>query len=202
MHTPTLTGLAERKNLLTPEVGLQTHVDDIVALFETEDLSEVHLVGWSYGGVVITGALARVHARVRAATFLDAFVLEDGESVSDRLSERMRRGVIAMEQKGLPLAPPDPAEAWGVRDEELLAYARPLMSEQPIRTLTEPVRALPDWPEHITYTYVRCRGSQSENFDAFLKTASLDSRFETIVVDEGHAIPLTHPKRVVELLDP
>lgn len=114
VHTPTLTGLAERKNLLTPEVGLQTHVDDIVALFETEDLSDVHLVGWSYGGVVITGVLARVHARVRAATFLDAFVLEDGESVSDRLSERLRRGVIAMEQQGLSLAPPDPAEAWGV----------------------------------------------------------------------------------------
>ena len=43
VHTPTLTGLGDRSLLLTPEVGLETHITDVVALLECEDLHQVIL---------------------------------------------------------------------------------------------------------------------------------------------------------------
>ena len=57
---PSLTGMGDRHHLINKNVGLETHIDDIARLIEWEDLDEVVLVGHSYGGMVITGAAARI----------------------------------------------------------------------------------------------------------------------------------------------
>ncbi len=43
VYTPTLTGLGERRHLLTQDVGLDTHVRDILNVLEFEDLRDVVL---------------------------------------------------------------------------------------------------------------------------------------------------------------
>jgi hypothetical protein len=53
VFAPSLTGLAERANLLTPDVGLSTHIQDIVQVIEINHLEEVILVGHSMGSMVI-----------------------------------------------------------------------------------------------------------------------------------------------------
>src|SRR5688572_726041 len=60
VFTPTLTGLGERVHLASPDVNLDTHIEDIVNLLVYEDLEDAVLVGWSYGGMVVTGVLDRV----------------------------------------------------------------------------------------------------------------------------------------------
>ncbi|HEY2280973.1 MAG TPA: alpha/beta fold hydrolase [Streptosporangiaceae bacterium] len=65
VFTPSLTGYGERAHLLGPDVGLDTHVDDIVRLITEEDLQEVILVGHSYAGLVISGAANRVRTGSR-----------------------------------------------------------------------------------------------------------------------------------------
>ena len=55
VFSPTLTGLADRAHLLTPEVNLMTHVQDVVGIIQSEELEDVVLCGHSYGGMVITG---------------------------------------------------------------------------------------------------------------------------------------------------
>jgi pimeloyl-ACP methyl ester carboxylesterase len=50
VFTPTLTGLGERAHLLTPEIDLDTHIQDIVGVLKYEDLHDVILVGHSYAG--------------------------------------------------------------------------------------------------------------------------------------------------------
>src|SRR6202790_1992432 len=54
VYAPTLTGLAERASELSPDVGLETHIQDVVGLLEEKNLHGVILVGHSYGGKVIT----------------------------------------------------------------------------------------------------------------------------------------------------
>lgn len=53
IFTPTLTGLGERVHLATPDVGLETHIEDILMVLRFEDLSDVILVGYSYSGMVV-----------------------------------------------------------------------------------------------------------------------------------------------------
>ena len=64
VFTPTLTGLGERVHLASPGVNLDTHIQDIVNLLVYEDLEDAVLVGWSYGGMVVTGVLDRVPDRL------------------------------------------------------------------------------------------------------------------------------------------
>src|SRR5207244_4343977 len=60
VYAPTLTGLGERVHLASPQVDLDTHIEDVVNVLEFEDLSGVVLVGWSYGGMVVAGVADRV----------------------------------------------------------------------------------------------------------------------------------------------
>jgi predicted alpha/beta hydrolase len=53
--TPSLTGIGERAHLATPETDLSTHILDVLNALRYEALSDVVLVGHSYGGMVVTG---------------------------------------------------------------------------------------------------------------------------------------------------
>ena len=83
VYAPTLTGLAERASELSPDIGLDTHIQDIVGLLEEKDLQGVILVGHSYGGMVITGVVDAVPERIAHLVYLDTFVPRDGESMVD-----------------------------------------------------------------------------------------------------------------------
>ena len=64
VFTPSLTGIGERAHLTSPQVSLSTHVADVTNVILYEDLVDVVLVGFSYGGVVVTGCLEHVADRV------------------------------------------------------------------------------------------------------------------------------------------
>ena len=73
VFTPSLTGIGERAHLSSPLVNLTTHVRDVTNHILYEDLRDITLVGFSYGGFVVMGALEHVAERVRHLVFLDAF---------------------------------------------------------------------------------------------------------------------------------
>src|SRR2546430_2474346 len=81
VYRPQLTGLGERVHLSRPDIGLSTHIDDVVNVILFEDLHDIILMGHSYGGMVITGVADRVPDRIRRLVYVDAFVPNDGESV-------------------------------------------------------------------------------------------------------------------------
>ena len=80
---PSLTGYGDTAHLLGPEVGLDTHVADVVSLIEHEDLTEVVLVGHSYAGLVISSVANAVPDRIAHLVYLDAMVPQDGETAVD-----------------------------------------------------------------------------------------------------------------------
>src|SRR6476620_6599379 len=80
VYRPTLTGLGERSHLLTPQVDLTTHIQDVLSLLQWENLEQVFLCGHSYGGVVITGVADQRPERLARLVYIDALVPEDGQS--------------------------------------------------------------------------------------------------------------------------
>ncbi len=79
--------MGERAHLGGQGVGLATHVQDIVAVLELEDLDDVILCGHSYGGMPVTGAADRVPERIRLVVYVDALVPSDGQSAFDLLPD-------------------------------------------------------------------------------------------------------------------
>jgi pimeloyl-ACP methyl ester carboxylesterase len=196
---PTLTGLAERAHMLNDDVGLSTHVDDIVGQIEFEDLSEVDLVGWSYGGMVITGVVARIPNRIRSLCYLDAFVPANGQCLAD-LSVGAT-GPMAREHEAhrVPFPIRD-AEYFGVTDEAVLAYCKPRLRPQPWKAMVEPVVALADFPDHVALSYVFCTAPETASFRAVYDQLKLQPRWSTHELATTHFAPLTDPVGVTRLL--
>lgn len=128
VHAVTLTGDGERAHLRTPEINLQTHIDDVVGVIEAEELEDVILVGHSYGGLVITGAAARLQAadpgRIGGLVYVDAMVPMPGEGWGvSHSAEVAQARIAAAAEHGGALPPPDVSEGFGVSpaDAEWLA---------------------------------------------------------------------------------
>lgn len=109
VHAVTLTGVGERRHLLSRGIDLDTHIQDVCGLIEAEELADVVLVGHSYGGMVITGAAARLGERIARLVYVDAVVPEPGESWSSTHApevQAQRRADIA---RTGAIAPADPS---------------------------------------------------------------------------------------------
>src|SRR5579875_3323603 len=70
VFTPTQTGLGERAHLLSRDITFDTFVQDVVGVFEAEELEDVVLVGHSFGGSSISGVVDRMPERVRRLVYL------------------------------------------------------------------------------------------------------------------------------------
>jgi pimeloyl-ACP methyl ester carboxylesterase len=157
VFTPTLSGMGERFHL-GPEVGLSTHVEDVVAVLTLEDLEGVVLCGASYGGMAVTGAADRTPDRIGLVVYVDALVPQDGQSGLDLLPEAFGNMVrVAGDEDGhgriaVPAAvlPPE-----GLIPEERRARYVARLRPQPVASFTEPLR-LTGAVERLRRAFVRC----------------------------------------------
>ena len=199
VFTPSLTGIGERVHLTSPQVCLTTHVTDLVNSVLYEDLRGVVLVGFSYGGFVVTGALEHMADRVAHLVYLDAFVPGDGDSL-DALTGGGAGRVIELGRDWLvpPLAREydDPAEA---------AWYAARRAPHPAACFTEPVRLvrpLEDYP--FTRTYIKATGEPRPEpggpfWDAADRARQSPAwRYREIAAN--HMIPANRPGDLVRLL--
>lgn len=155
---PTLTGLGERAHLLTRAVNLSTHVQDVVALLEAEELERVVLVGHSYGGIVITGVAARAKARLKQLVYLDSAIVEDGASwASIGLPEVVaeRRKAAQESSGGVSLPVPD-ARVFGLLQPDQIAWVQRRLTPQPFGGYEETMRWGGPVGNGVPKVYVDC----------------------------------------------
>ena len=127
VFTPTLTGLDSWDAPAVP-INLDTHVNDVLELIETNNLEEVAMVGWSYGGMVITGAGARTSAKVTSLVYLDTPVPKSGECEMDTVPTWLQEKMLGECEDGLNMKP----------SKEFLVY-EPRMKPHPIGTKLQPL---------------------------------------------------------------
>jgi pimeloyl-ACP methyl ester carboxylesterase len=166
VYAPTLTGLGESASLLTPHVGLDTHIQDVVKLLQQEDLQQVILVGHSYSGMVITGAADAVPERIKSLVYLDAVVPHDGDSMAAiaPFVVNMLRRDANKKGDGWRVNPPRarPAVlggAFGITQEPDLSMVRAKVTPQPLQTFIQPLRLTNrEAAASIKRTFIQCTG--------------------------------------------
>jgi pimeloyl-ACP methyl ester carboxylesterase len=195
--TPSLTGIGERSHLTGPHVGLSTHVLDVVNAVRYDDLRDIVLLGFSYGGLVVTGSLEHIGDRVRELVFLDAFVPDHGDSASS-----LSGGVLGDARSALDGAPwLVPALPREFDDPETTAWSNPRRTAQPMRTFTEPVRLarpLEEWP--FGRTYVRATTDPGPVFDASAQRARTSQAWRYREIATTHMVPENRPEELAALL--
>ena len=201
VFTPSLTGLGERAHLTSPQIGLSTHIQDVVNAVWYEDLREITLVGFSYGGMVVSGALDHLGERVKHLVYLDAFVPADGQSLQDLTG---RPALVAESFPGeswldapMPREFDDPADA---------AFTNPRRVGHPTRTFNEPVRLRTPLEERgISLTYMKATGEPRPEgtggpFWVAADRTRKDSRWRYEEIATNHMIPQNRPQELVRIL--
>jgi pimeloyl-ACP methyl ester carboxylesterase len=197
IFTPTYTGVGERAHQANPQIDLDAHIKDVVAMLEAEDLKDVMLVGHSYGGMVATGVADRVRQRIAKLIYLDAFAPLDGQSVFDLASpERREAQLEGARTQGegwrIPVGPmpPDTSEAD-------VAWAMPRRQPQPIKTFEQPLRLTSTAAPPRVYIYCkRCR--PDDGFRRFYERAKRDA-WATFEIDASHNPHITAPEALAEI---
>ena len=86
-HAPTLAG--HGPGATRHGIKHEDCVDSVVTYLEQKGLTDIVLVGYSFGGTVIQRVAQRVPGLVARMVFLDALVLADGQCVFDNLPTEM-----------------------------------------------------------------------------------------------------------------
>jgi len=201
VFAPTLTGLGDRAHLASPQVGLSTHVRDVVNLVRYEDLTDIVLVGHSYGGMVITGAAEKLGGRIAHLVYVDAFVPGDGDSLYGLTGQTV---VDIDGPGGDEWAVPPVARAWESDADAEWATARrrpqPVACMTETVTLSEPLEARP-W----ALTYIRATADPSESpgsrvFQAAADHARTSPRWSYHEIANDHLIPQKEPEALTKIL--
>jgi len=201
VFTPTLTGVGERSHLLSREVNLETHIQDVVNLIKWEELSDIVLCGHSYGGCVISGVADRSPARIRALVYLDAFVLDDGESLAQHLPEEQYKMLFEganARGEGWQV-PPIPGEVFKVNAQDLL-WMNQQCTPHPIDCFRQRI-ALTGGIQNITnVTFILATGwNGSSPFPPFYKKAKAKG-WKTRTLSCGHDVMLDLPEELTKVL--
>jgi pimeloyl-ACP methyl ester carboxylesterase len=200
VFTPTLTGVGERSHLLSPQINLDTHIDDVVNLIKWEELSDVVLCGHSYGGCVIRGVVDRIGERIAKLVYLDAFVPEHGDSLHSKLPpEHSKLQVDLAQQHGDGWkVPPIPAEVFGVNAADA-AWVDSQCTMQPIATFQQPLllknKADPKKPT----LYIFASGWNDSPFSQFHERAKTRG-WQTLTLACGHDVMLDKPAELTQAL--
>ncbi|MET9772019.1 alpha/beta hydrolase [Streptomyces sp. NPDC006415] len=203
VFTPSLTGQGERRHLLGPDVGVDTHVQDVAGLLHYEDLDEAHLVLHSYAGVLAGPVAERAAGRLASVTFLGAFVVRPGECLLDveppETADRYR-ALAATEGEGRYL----PADAsfltqWGITDQALRAWVAPRLTDFPLRCQTDAVDFGPGPLAGLPTAYVQHTRPPLPSLELALDRARAHG-WDIHSVPAGHDMMLEAPETVARLL--
>ena len=201
VFAPSLTGLGDRSHLLTPEVTLDTHIQDIANLFEYEELTDAVLVGHSYGGMVITGVADRMPERIRTLFYLDAFLPEDGDSIMTLARpERHAATVAAVEAGDGWRVPPNTAEQWGVTDPEEADWLDRLSGFHPYATMTQPISLTGAHKQVPNRVYVLAAAYDPSPFQKFAAKAEAEGGWEMHEIDCHHFLNISRAGEVADIV--
>jgi pimeloyl-ACP methyl ester carboxylesterase len=199
VFTPTLTGLGERAHLAGPGVNLNTHITDVMNVVEVEELSDVVLVGHSYGGMVITGVADHISGKLRSLVYLDAFVPENGRSLLDYVAPERREGMIRQGESTGYLKPL-PAKLLGISDSADIDWVTRRTTPQPYATISQPLRLENGGNGHLPHIYVYCSDPPIGSFDQFAVRFRHDPAWRFHELKTGHDCMITDPEAVARIV--
>jgi pimeloyl-ACP methyl ester carboxylesterase len=201
VYAPSLTGLADRSHLMSAQIDLDTHIADIVNLFRWEDLHDAVLVGHSYAGWVISGAIESLEGKVAALAYVDAFLPDDGQRGFDLLNETQKAAVLEARQRGELSRPGPTSSALKIQREEDARWLDEHITPQPIGVSMQALRLTGARERVGRKLYVRTPRFPQPLFDAAFDRCRADPGWRTAVMDDcGHDPMIDQPEALCGLL--
>lgn len=206
VHAITLTGLADKADLLTPEVNLDTHIADVAAAVEACS-GPVVLVGHSGGGMPVTAVADRMPERIARLVYVDSGPLLDGMSTHNFNDPETQQQVVEqVKNEGdgwlIPLPEPDPIRFAGLTPEHLATFAE-RGTPQPFAVDIQPLSRPAVIPKIPSAAITCC--IPADQVKAMIADGNplfgLMADFDLYPLATGHWPMFSEPKALAALLD-
>jgi len=198
-HCPTIAGNRPGDSR---GVGLEAAIASIAGYLADNDLSDVVLLGHSYGGMVITGVADRVPGRIRRLVYWNAFVPDDGEALNDLVPPHYVALFDAISGASPDTSVMLPFAIWReafINDADLAtaqaAYA--VLNPHPYATFTDKIRlsrnpAAMELPKSYLYCTEDCALPQSLGWHPRLSEKL--GLFRLVAIPGSHELCFTDPE--------
>ena len=202
VYRHSLTGLGERVHLARPDVGLGTHIGDIVSLFASEEIHNAILCGHSYSGMVITGAAPKLSGRIRRLVYIDGFLPEPNESMFDLTPEplvEVMKQLMETDGEGWRIPLPFPVPGEGEAPPEVVEYLSKASTPMPAECFTQTLD-LPAPGLQIPATYIKCTQIDGVDFLGPSAQRARDRGWPVLPLDAPHDAQFFAPEALAALL--
>jgi len=201
--TPTHTGVGERAHQSAEAITLETHIRDVIGCIEMEEVSDVVLLGHSYGGMVITGVADRIPEKIKSLIYLDAFIPRNGDSLISLLTEahgpevggQMRGGMFDSARANGGLMAPFTAEMFNVKESKRDWVNRRCVP-QALATFQMPVLLSGKGDAIKKRLYILADGWDPSPFRHFAASVAGKPGWESIKMPCGHDIMVDMPEEL------
>ena len=202
---PTIRGNGPRD---AKTIGLDDAIRSIVDWLAANDLTDVVLVGHSFGGMIITSVADLVPRRIRRLVYWNAFVPNHGESVADMLPPpyvALFNAIAAERGDGAVLLPfPIWREAF-INDADLDTARRAyeVLNPHPIRTLFDRITLAVN-PSGMDIPKAYINGTEDNSlppdFAWHPHLSQKLGRFRLVEVPGSHELCFSNPTRLTQAI--
>ena len=201
VSTPTLTGLGEKKHLLSSKITIETFIEDVVNHIIFENLNNIILVGHSFAGSVISGVADRLKDRIQKLIYFDAMILIDGQKPFDITPKETVEQRIELAKKfGNNISIPAPsADAFGVFDIKKSLLLEEKLTPHPLSAFQSKLILKNEVGNGIPLSYIFCTKPVYKSLESSREVVR-KMKWPIFKLNAGHDAMLTHPKETLNLL--
>ena len=201
VSTPTLTGLGEKKHLLSSKITIETFIEDVVNHIIFENLNNIILVGHSFAGSVISGVADRLKDKIQKLIYFDAMILIDGQKPFDISPKEIVEQRIELAKKfGNNISIPAPsADAFGVFDIKKSLLLEEKLTPHPLSAFQSKLILKNEVGNGIPLSYIFCTKPVYKSLESSREVVR-KMKWPIFELNAGHDAMLTHPKETLNLL--
>jgi pimeloyl-ACP methyl ester carboxylesterase len=199
--TPTCTGLGERTHLLSRDITLDTFTTDIANVIEAEELSDVILVGHSFGGSPTSGVAERMPNRIKHLIYLDSLMVLPGKAPFDSLPSEVvaaRKKAAQDTSGGLSLPNPAPS-VFGIPDGADAEWVTRRLTPHPISTYESKLNIKGPVGNNLPRTYIHCTNPSYAALEAS-RVWVKQQGWHWMEISTGHDAMVTAPDELSTML--
>ncbi len=201
VSTPTLTGLGEKKHLISSKITIETFIEDVVNHIIFENLNNIILVGHSFAGSVISGVAERLKDRIQKLIYFDAVILKDGQKPFDIAPKELVKERIELAKRfgnGISIPAPS-ADAFGVFDVKKSLLLEKKLTPHPLSTYQSKLTIKNEIGNGIPLFYIFCNNPVYKSLESSREVVR-KLKWPIFELNAGHDAMLTHPKETLNLL--
>ena len=201
VSTPTLTGLGEKKHLLSSKITIDTFIEDVVNHIIFENLNNIILVGHSFAGTVISGVADKLKDRIQKLIYFDAVILKDGQTPFDIAPKELVKERIELAKRfgnGISIPAPS-ADAFGVFDVKKSLLLEEKLTPHPLSTFQSKLKIKNELGNGIPLFYIFCNDPVYKSLESSREVVR-KMKWPIFELNAGHDAMLTHPKETLNLL--